>query len=106
MGFRWMCLDQGELTFDYGNGVYSCLASAGRAGMEAPSKEFAGPIPPGEYILDPHADHYSHVEGIRYLLRRFIGDGGHYRVKLKAYQVPNRYNRDEFFLWRVVSWAG
>lgn len=99
MAFRWMCLDLGELTFDYGGEKpYCCPASTGRIGATDPAIGFVGPIPPGEYIIDPHADHYTHVEGYRFLLRRARGDWGHYRVKLVAHNVPNEYGRDDFYL--------
>lgn len=63
-----------------------------------PSIEDVGPIPPGDYLINPHDESNTHVEGIEYIARRTKGDWGHYRVKLYPHQVKNIHNRSEFFL--------
>lgn len=99
MAFRYMCLDMGEVTFEYGGSEpYCCPATTGVPGVMNSSLEDKGPIPPGEYILDPHSETYSHVEGEKYIARRLVGDWGHYRVKLEPSNVANLHGRSEFFL--------
>lgn len=109
MAFQWMCLDQGQLTFEYGGGKpYCCDASTGRPGVMNPTIKDQGPIPPGHYYIDPHSWTYSHVEGQEYEYRQQEGDWGHYRVAIFPYSYTELHGRNEFYLHggKAVGSAG
>ena len=55
-----------------------------------------GPIPEGRYTADPK--NVSHVTGLRYVLRQFRGDWGHYRVPLTPDSTTETFGRSGFFL--------
>lgn len=86
------------LVGDDGSVKWSGEATSGVPGSTAADQgtENVGPIPEGEYTLNPKE--ISEVHGFRYELRQQFGDWGHYRVRLHANPGTDTHGRDRFFL--------
>jgi RHS repeat-associated protein len=85
--------DHGMLTH-YNNGIAvgSYPYTSGQGGVTDTSVPNQGPIPAGNYSLDPG----TITEGG--FLRNLLGDWGQYRVPLTPDSSANTYGRDGFFL--------
>jgi hypothetical protein len=71
-------------------------ATSGLEGVTDPREPWRGPIPEGDYTLDPKE--ISEVHGLDYLLRRATGDWGNFRVPLRPAPGTETYGRTRFFL--------
>ena len=83
---------------DDGKTRWSGRAYSGRPGTTA-SEQFVsdrGPIPEGEYSLDPSK--ISHVTGVRAWIRNRLGDWGEYRVGLTPEAGTDTRGRDGLML--------
>ena len=77
---------------DSGNVVGMYPYTTGQDGVTDPSMPWQGPIPPGNYSLDP-----SQISAGGFF-RNLLGDWGKYRVPLTPDSSTNTYGRDGFFL--------
>ncbi len=75
-------------------GVYP--ATSGRDGVTDPRHQDYGPIPEGEYSLDPKE--ISEVRGSRYMWRRLRGDWGNFRVPAQPVPGTETFGRSGFFV--------
>ncbi|MFA5652722.1 MAG: RHS repeat-associated core domain-containing protein, partial [Desulfomonilia bacterium] len=93
-GLDSLVADHGTITHyaDNGKVVGSYPYSSGRNGVTDPSVPNQGPIPPGNYSLDPK----TISEGG--FLRNLLGDWGKYRAPLNPHPSTDTYGRDGFFL--------
>jgi RHS repeat-associated protein len=95
-----------SVTFDTGGGTvtvdpempgrspYTIPASSG-VGSD-PSAPWAGPIPPGQYTIDP--SQLSDPGRLGDILRNLRGDWGDWRIPLVPYAGTETYGRSNFFL--------
>lgn len=93
-GLDSLVANNGTLTHynDSGNVVGTYPYTTGKDGVTDPSVPWQGPIPPGNYSLDP-----SQISEGGFL-RNLLGDWGKYRVPLTPDSSTNTYGRDGFFL--------
>ncbi len=93
-GLDSLVADNGTLTHynDSGNVVGTYPYTTGQDGVTDPSIPWQGPIPPGNYSLDP-----SQISEGGFL-RNLLGDWGKYRTPLTPDSSTNTYERDGFFL--------
>ena len=93
-GLDSLVADHGTLTHydNNGNAVGSYPYTSGRDGVTDPSVRNQGPIPPGNYSLDPG----TISEGG--FLRNLLGDWGQYRAPLTPNSSTDTYGHDGFFL--------
>ncbi|GAB4181581.1 MAG: hypothetical protein Tsb002_01660 [Wenzhouxiangellaceae bacterium] len=77
---------------DNGEIVGTYPASSGVEGVTDPSIPWRGPIPPGEFTLNP----VEISEGG--FLRNLLGDWGRFRAPLHPSEGTNTFGRDNFFL--------
>ena len=81
---------------DDGNKLGEYPATSGRDGVTDPRSPWKGPIPEGDYTLDPKE--ISEVHGFRNWLRNLLGDWGTYRTPLHPLDTTETYGRSRFFL--------
>jgi RHS repeat-associated protein len=93
-GLDSLVANNGTLTHynDSGNVVGTYPYTTGQDGVTDPSIPWQGPIPPGNYSLDP-----SQISEGGFL-RNLLGDWGKYRAPLTPDSSTNTYGRDGFFL--------
>lgn len=96
LGLHSLVADSGSSTVtqynDAGKPIGSYPYTSGRDGVTNPSIPWKGPIPPGDYTLDPN----EISEGG--WLRDLTGDWGDYRAPLHPNDGTNTFDRDGFFL--------
>ena len=93
-GLDSLVANNGTLTHynNSGNVVGTYPYTTGQDGVTDPSTPWQGPIPPGNYSLDP-----SQISEGGFL-RNLLGDWGKYRLPLTPDSSTNTYGRDGFFL--------
>ncbi|MEN6374978.1 MAG: RHS repeat-associated core domain-containing protein, partial [Smithella sp.] len=93
-GFHSITYQNGKLTYynDAGNPLSTYPGTSGESGVTDPSIPWKGPIPPGDYTLNPSE---ASKGGF---FRNLLGDWGDYRVPLHPDNDTNTYNRKNFFL--------
>jgi len=98
-GFNSIAYQNGKLTYydDSGNPLNTYPGTSGEPGVTDPSIPWKGPIPPGDYTLNP--SEASEGGFLRNLLGTLgIADWGKYRAPLHPNAGTNTYNRKNFFL--------
>ena len=71
-------------------------ATSGRDGVTDQKSSWKGPIPEGDYTLDPKE--ISEASGFRGWLRNLLGDWGTYRAPLHPIDSTQTYGRSGFFI--------
>jgi hypothetical protein len=79
-----------------GNFLGAYPATSGEDGVTDPRARKQGPIPEGEYLLDPTET--SEVRRLDYLLRRSRGDWGNFRVPVTPMPGTETHGRSGFFV--------
>ena len=94
LGFDTLCFDGSHVRHydDEGNLLDEYPATSGQPGETDTSKPFEGPIPEGDYTLNPN----EISEGG--FLRSLTGDWGDYRAPLHPNEGTDTQGRDNFFM--------